>query len=159
MMARVSLAPYTWSESTKMLEPMVDRLASRTRAEIRDARRFHVSGRWTLGGDFLVPADACHGPFDRGTGGTFMGASFAAMRLEKLVDLDPARIGKRAHLTARELAVLRWASFGRQVREIGHELGLSARSVRSRLKKAQAKLGAHNRTHAVSEALRQQLFP
>ncbi len=83
----------------------------------------------------------------------------AAMRLEKLVDLDPARIGKRARLTARELAVLRWASFGRQVREIGHELGLSAETVRSHLKKAQAKLGAHNRTHAVSEALRQQLFP
>ena len=124
---------------------------------MRDGFTCPVGGRWVV--TFWSPLMLAMGLSTEARAALFMGASFAAMRLEKLVDLDPARIGKRARLTARELAVLRWASFGSQVREIGHELGLSAETVRSHLKKAQAKLGAHNRTHAVSEALRQQLFP
>jgi DNA-binding CsgD family transcriptional regulator len=35
---------------------------------------------------------------------------------------------------------------------------LGAETIRTHLRKAQDKLGAHNRTHAVAEALRQQLF-
>ena len=64
----------------------------------------------------------------------------------------------RAELTPRELAVLRWASFGRQVQEIAKELGLGTETIRSHLKKAQEKLQARNRTHAVAEAMRQQLL-
>ena len=150
MMARVSLAPYTWSESTRMLEPIgVDRWPRELALKygMHDGFTCPVGGRWVV--TFWSPLMLAMGLSTEARAALFMGASFAAMRLEKLVDLDPARIGKRARLTARELAVLRWASFGRQVREIGHELGLSAETVRSHLKKAQAKLGAHNRTHAV----------
>ena len=65
---------------------------------------------------------------------------------------------ERAQLTPRELAVLRWASLGKQVQEIADGLGLGAETIRSHLKKAQEKLRARNRTHAVAEAMRQQLF-
>jgi LuxR family quorum sensing-dependent transcriptional regulator len=80
------------------------------------------------------------------------------MRLEKLVGPKPARTGERAQLTPRELAVLRWASLGKQVREIAEGLGLGAETIRSHLKRAQKKLRARNRTQAVAEAMRQQLF-
>jgi DNA-binding CsgD family transcriptional regulator len=87
-----------------------------------------------------------------------MAANFAAIRLEKLLDTDAKRIGKRANLTPRELAVLRLASIGKQNAEIAHALKLGAETTKSHLKKAQDKLGAHNRTHAVCEALRQRLI-
>jgi DNA-binding CsgD family transcriptional regulator len=43
--------------------------------------------------------------------------------------------------------------------EIGTLLGIGEETVRSRLKKVQAKLGARNRAHAAAEAIRQQLIP
>jgi DNA-binding CsgD family transcriptional regulator len=48
---------------------------------------------------------------------------------------------------------------GAQFREVAEALGLGEETVRSHLKKAQAKLGARNRTQAVAEALRQHLIP
>ena len=39
------------------------------------------------------------------------------------------------------------------------ELELGEETVRSHIKKAQAKLQAHNRTHAVAQALRLRLIP
>ena len=68
-------------------------------------------------------------------------------------------MGKRARVTARELAVLRLTSMGRQTEEIAHVLGLGEETVRSHLKKVQSKLGVRNRPHAVAEAMRQQLIP
>jgi DNA-binding CsgD family transcriptional regulator len=61
-------------------------------------------------------------------------------------------------LTPRELAVLRLASMGALHREIAQALGLGVETVRTHLKKAQIKLGVRNRTHAVAEALRQNLI-
>jgi DNA-binding CsgD family transcriptional regulator len=46
---------------------------------------------------------------------------------------------------------------GGQSRDIAEALGLREETVRSHLKKAEAKLGVRNRTHA--EALRQHLIP
>jgi DNA-binding CsgD family transcriptional regulator len=69
------------------------------------------------------------------------------------------RMGKRARVTPRELAVLRLLAMGRQTGEIAHLLGLGEETVRSHLKKVQAKLGVRNRPHAVAEAMRQQLIP
>ena len=66
---------------------------------------------------------------------------------------------ERAHLTPRELAVLRLVSLGRTTEDAAKLLGLGEETVRSHLKKAQAKLGALNRAHAASEAIRQQLIP
>jgi len=86
-------------------------------------------------------------------------ANFAALRLEQLTSPDAGRIGSRARLTSRELAVLRLMSTGGQTRDIAQALGLGEETVRSHLKKAQAKLGVRNRTHAACEALRQDLIP
>jgi LuxR family quorum sensing-dependent transcriptional regulator len=85
--------------------------------------------------------------------------SFAALRLDQLVDPDPSIVGPHHRLTSRELAVLRLVSAGAQYREVARELELGEETVRSHLKKAQTKLGVHNRTQAVAEALRQNLIP
>jgi len=89
----------------------------------------------------------------------YAAASFAALRLEQLADLDPNMVGSRARLTPRELAVLRLLSTGAQFREAAQALDLGEETVRSHLKKAQTKLGVRNRTQAVAEALRQRLIP
>jgi len=72
---------------------------------------------------------------------------------------DPRWMGKRARITARELAVLRLVSAGRQTAEIAKALELGDETVRSHLKKVLEKLGVRNRTQAVAEAIRQQLIP
>jgi DNA-binding CsgD family transcriptional regulator len=77
----------------------------------------------------------------------FAAASFAALRLEQLVDHDPRFMGMRAHVTPRELAVLRLVSVGRRTDKIAQVLGLGEETVRSHLKKVQGKLGVRNRTH------------
>jgi LuxR family quorum sensing-dependent transcriptional regulator len=89
----------------------------------------------------------------------FAAASFAALRLEQLIVHDPRWMGKRARITARELAVLRLVSAGRQTAEIAKALELGEETVRSHLKKVLEKLGVRNRTQAVAEAIRQQLIP
>jgi DNA-binding CsgD family transcriptional regulator len=89
----------------------------------------------------------------------FSAASFAALRLEQLIDHDPRWMGKRARVTPRELAVLRLVSTGRRTEEIAKLLELGEETVRSHLKKVQGKLGVRNRAQAVAEAIRQQLIP
>ena len=59
----------------------------------------------------------------------------------------------------RELSVLRLVSTGSQCHDMAKALGLGEETIRSHLKKAQAKLGVRNRAHAVAEALRQNLIP
>ena len=71
----------------------------------------------------------------------FAAASFTALRLEQLINHDPRWMGKRARVTARELAVLRPVSMGRRTEEIAKVLGLGEETVRSHLKKVQGKLG------------------
>jgi DNA-binding CsgD family transcriptional regulator len=89
----------------------------------------------------------------------FMAANFAAIRLEQIVGPDAQRVGRQVLLTARELSVLRLASNGYRTRKIAELLKLGEETVRSHMKKAQAKLGAKDRLHAVAEALRLQLIP
>jgi LuxR family quorum sensing-dependent transcriptional regulator len=158
MMARVSLAPSTWSETTRMLEPIgLDRWPHELALKygMRDGFTCPVGGRWVVA--FWSPRLLSKELPDASRAALFMAASFAAMRLEKLVGPKPRRLGKLARLTPRELAVLRWASLGKQVHGIAQGLGLGSETVRSHLKKAQDKLGALNRTHAVAEAMRQKL--
>jgi DNA-binding CsgD family transcriptional regulator len=83
-----------------------------------------------------------------------MGATFAAIRLQRLVGPQIKRVGKGAALTPRELAVLRLLSVGKQLREIAELLELGEETVRSHVKKAQAKLGVRNQPHAVAQAIR-----
>jgi DNA-binding CsgD family transcriptional regulator len=88
-----------------------------------------------------------------------MGATFAALRLERLIEPAPRRYGDHAALTPRELSVLRLMSIGHQVRSVANLLELGDETIRTHLKKAQAKLGVHNRAHAVAQAIRRRLIP
>jgi LuxR family transcriptional regulator, quorum-sensing system regulator BjaR1 len=54
--------------------------------------------------------------------------------------------------------VLRHASGGNTMQEIANALGLGVETVRSHMRKAEAKLGTRNRTHTVAEAMRQLLI-
>ena len=84
----------------------------------------------------------------------FTAASFAALRLEKMVGAITDSGGLLPRLTPRELAVLRLTAMGKPDKEVAKQLELGEETVRTHMKKAQAKLGARNRTHAVAEALR-----
>jgi DNA-binding NarL/FixJ family response regulator len=57
-------------------------------------------------------------------------------------------------LTDRELDVLRLAARGLTNRAIGHDLGISHRTVQGHLASVYGKLGVNSRTEAVTEALR-----
>ena len=57
-------------------------------------------------------------------------------------------------LTSRELDVLRLAARGMTNRAIGHELGISHRTVQGHLASMYGKLGVGSRTEAVTDALR-----
>jgi DNA-binding CsgD family transcriptional regulator len=90
----------------------------------------------------------------------FLGARFAAIRLQQLIGPQVGRIAESAlSLTPRELAVLRLFSIGKRVSEAAKHLELGEETIRSHLKKAEAKLGVHDRAHAVAQALRLQLIP
>jgi LuxR family quorum sensing-dependent transcriptional regulator len=89
----------------------------------------------------------------------FMGANFAAVRLQRLVGPLMGRLGKQARLSPRELAVLRSFSIGKRVKETAEHLQLGDETIRTHLKRAEAKLGVHDRAHAVAQALRLHLIP
>lgn len=160
MFAQLSLAPFTMSELMRMIEPLA---ADRWPFELalkygmRDRLNCPVGGRW------LVTYWSRHVLSNRLTDEVrailFMGATFAAIRLQKLLGPQALRIGKGAGLTPRELAVLRLLSAGNQLAEIAKLLGLGDETVRSHLKKAQVKLGVRTRTQAVALAIRRRLIP
>ena len=79
--------------------------------------------------------------------------------MQQLVGPHAARIGQRMSVTPRELAVLRLLSVGHQIAETAQLLGLGMETARTHLKKAQAKLGVRNRTHAVAQAMRLHMIP
>ena len=81
-----------------------------------------------------------------------------AVRRAALIGKIAKRAVSRKSLTPRELSVLKIASDGRTAEEIAGALSLGVETVRSHFKKAKAKLGARNRTHAVAEAMRQLLI-
>jgi DNA-binding CsgD family transcriptional regulator len=161
MMARCSVMAFTWSETMQMLDPIgIDRWPYEVSAKygIRDALTCPVSRRWLVCYWSKQPLNN-RALTEPNRIILYAAASFAALRLEQLMDHDPRWMGKRARVTPRELAVLRLASIGRQLDEIAKALGLGEETVRSHLKKVQQKLGVRNRVHAASEAIRQQLIP
>ena len=123
---------------------------------MRDGYLCPVGGRWVLG--FWSPKPLDCGFTQQARSLLYMAASAAAIRLEKLVSYEGRRIDSRGHLTPRELSVLRHASLGQPLEEIARSLGLGEETIRSHLKKAQAKLGTRNRTHTVAEAMRDLLI-
>jgi DNA-binding CsgD family transcriptional regulator len=160
-LAQLSLAPFTMSDIMRMLQPLgIERwpVELSLKYGIRDSLTCPVGGRWGVAfwskhvlSDQLTPEIRAM---------LFMGATFAAIRLEKLCEPYANRIGDSGGtLTPRELAVLRLASAGHQIRDTAALLGLGEETVRSHLKKAQARLGVNNRAHAVAQAIRRQLIP
>jgi DNA-binding CsgD family transcriptional regulator len=160
MMARSSLMACSWTETMQMLDPIgIDRWPYELALKygMRDAFTCSVGRRWLV--SYWSPKVLCNVLTQPLRIVLFATASFAALRLEQLIDHDPRWMGKRAVVTARELAVLRLVSMGRRTEEVAKLLGLGEETVRSHLKKVQAKLGVRNRAHAVAEAIRQQLIP
>lgn len=159
-LARSSMASQTWTEVRRMLEPAgIDKWVYELALKygMRDGLTCPVGGRWVV--IFWSRKELSKILTQQTRIVIFAAASFAAMRLEQLASLDVDRIGSRAHLTPRETAVLRLVSMGGQSRDVAEALGLGEETVRTHLKKAQVKLGAINRSHAVAEALRQNLIP
>jgi LuxR family quorum sensing-dependent transcriptional regulator len=159
-LAATSLAPYTWTEVRRLYQPLgIDKWTYELalRHGMRDGFTCPVGGRWVVA--FWSRKELSKLITARMRIIIHAAASFAALRLEQLADLDPSMLGARTRLTARELAVLRLLSTGTQFREAAAALHLGEETVRSHLKKAQCKLGVRNRTQAVAEALRQRLIP
>jgi DNA-binding CsgD family transcriptional regulator len=160
LMARSSLMACTWTETMQMLAPIgVDRWPYELSLKygMRDALTCAVGRRWLVSYWSARTLDRILTQPYRII--LFAAASFAALRLEQLIEHDPHWMGKRTRVTPRELAVLRLVSTGRSTEDIAGLLGLGEETVRSHLKKVQGKLGVRNRTQAVAEAIRQQLIP
>ena len=159
MTARMCLAPFTWTELSRMLEPVgVDRWPFELALKygMRDGYLCPVGGRWVVA--FWSPKPLSSGFLEPARGLLYMAASAAAVQLESLIGDDVGRVGRRAHLTPRELSVLRHASDGKTVQDIATLLGLGVETVRSHFKKAETKLGTRNRTQTVAEAMRHLLI-
>ena len=159
-LAGFSIASHTWTEVRRLMQPIgIDKWSYELALKygMRDGLMCPVGGRWVVG--FWSRKELSNVLTQPIRLLLFAAASFAALRLEQLVDLDSNRFGPRGQLTPRELAVLRLASMGAQSSEVAKALDIGAETVRSHLKKAQTKLGARNRTQAVAEALRQKLIP
>ena len=160
MMARHCLAPYTWTECLRILEPVgIDRWAQELALQygMRDGLTCPVGARWVV--VYWSRKVLSHSLSPQLRALLFMAAQFAAIRLEQIVGPDIKRVGKGVVLTPRELSVLRLASNGHRTKKIAELLELGEETVRSHIKKAQMKLGVKDRLHAVAEALRHQLIP
>jgi DNA-binding CsgD family transcriptional regulator len=156
--SQLSLAPFTLSEIMRTLEPLgIDRwpLDLAHKYGMRDSFNCPVGGRWVV--SFWSPKVLTLSQELRAI--LFMGATFTAIRLQKVIGPQVDRIGKGHALTARELSVLRLISLGHSMRDSASLLELGEETVRSHIKKAQAKLGVHGRSHAVAQALRLHLIP
>ena len=77
-----------------------------------------------------------------------------ARKLVQQVSGPQAGTAQPEALTDREIEVLRLTARGRTNKEIGRELGISARTVQGHLANVYGKLGVFSRTEAVTEALR-----
>jgi DNA-binding CsgD family transcriptional regulator len=159
-LAMSSMGSATWTEAMRMFEPVgVDRWVYELAFKygMRDGLNCPIGGRWVVA--FWSRRDLSQILTQHIRIMIVAAASFAALRLEQLAGPDSNRIGLHTSLTPRELSVLRLVSMGNQCHDVAEALGLGDETVRSHLKKAQAKLGARNRAHTVAEALRQTLIP
>ena len=160
MLAQMSLAPFTMSELMRLVEPLgVDRwpVDLALKYGIRDRLNCPVGGRWMV--TYWSRNVLSQRLSEEARAILFMGATFCAIRLQKLATPQVRGIGKGIALTPRELAVLRLLSVGHQISEAAKLLELGEETVRSHLKKAQAKLGVRDRTHVVAQAIRRRLIP
>jgi NarL family two-component system response regulator LiaR len=87
-----------------------------------------------------------------------MRAVKAALAQESFVDPAVPPPGSRGKLTRRQREILQLLANGESTTAASRELGLSEETVKTHTKNALARLGARNRTHAVSIALREALI-
>jgi DNA-binding NarL/FixJ family response regulator len=80
------------------------------------------------------------------------------MPVLKRVAHDARSVGSRRELTPRERQILEALAEGRSNKLIAQQLSLSEETVKSHLRSLYEKLGAEDRAHAVSIALRQRLI-
>lgn len=159
MLAYLTFAPFTLTEILRTFEPKgTDRgaLELSHRLGIRDTFACPIGGQWLVvfwSRNVLVPKLT---PARRAL--ALMGATSAAIRLQKITTDLSDHAGMIASLTARENTVLRLLSMGRRIKEIAEYLELGEETVRSHTKKAQAKLGVSTLSHAVAQAIRLQLI-
>jgi len=156
--ARLALAPFTLADIMKSLEPIgIDRWALELNYKhgIRDSFGCPIGGRWIFVYWSQKPMNLQ--PTEKSL--LFMGAAYATTRLQQLSPPFSDRLNNGVQLTARELSVLRALSLGRRTAEVGADLGLGEETVRSHVKKAQAKLGVRTAIHAVAQVLRLRLIP
>ncbi|SFV34941.1 LuxR family transcriptional regulator, quorum sensing-dependent transcriptional regulator [Hyphomicrobium facile] len=156
--ARLAMAPFTFSDLMKSLEPIgIDRWAMELNLKygIRDSFGCPIGGRWIFAywSPKLTHLEASEKSL------LYLGAAFATKRLQQLSPPFADRLGNGAFLTPRELAVLRALSLGRRAADIGRDLALGEETVRSHIKKAQTKLGVRTPIHAVAQAVRLRLIP
>jgi DNA-binding NarL/FixJ family response regulator len=90
-------------------------------------------------------------------GGGYLHAS-VTMPVLKRVAHDARSLGSRRELTPRERQILEALAEGRSNKLIAQQLSLSEETVKSHLRSLYEKLGAEDRAHAVSIALRQRLI-
>ena len=132
MMARSSLMGCTLTETVRMLEPIgIDRwpIELSHKFGMRDALTCSVGRRWLVSYWSSKPLQNILTQPGRIL--LFAAASFAALRLEQLIDHDPRWMGKTARITPRELAVLRLISLGKTTDETARLLGLGEETVGS----------------------------
>ena len=159
-LAATSMAIHTWTEVRRMFQPIgIDKWSYDLAFKygMRDGLTCPVGGRWVV--SFWSRKELSNIVTRPMRVMICAAVSFAALRMDQLVEPDPNMVGSHGRLTPRELAVLRLVSTGAQARQAAQELGLGEETVRSHLKKAQSKLGVRNRAQAVAEALRQHLIP
>jgi DNA-binding NarL/FixJ family response regulator len=82
----------------------------------------------------------------------------AAAAQEVFVDPDVPPKGSRGKLTRRQRQILQLLADGESTTVAARQLDLSEETVKTHTKNALARLGARNRTHAVSIALRESLI-
>ncbi len=158
-MGRMSLAPYTWSEMLHVLAPVgADRwgIELGLKYRLRDGFVCPIGGRWlVMFWSSRMLTNIITEPLRIMI---FAAASFAAMRLDQLIETEAETGGSYTPLTPRELAVIRLLSWGKSLREIAADLRLGEETVRTHLKKAKKKLGVRTQTYAVAKAMRQHLI-
>jgi LuxR family quorum sensing-dependent transcriptional regulator len=160
MMMQFSLSATTWTESRRVLDPMgVDRWPYDLALQygMRDGLMCPIGGRWIVVYWSRKVLSKTLTPQLRVL--LFMGANVAAVRLQQLLGPLMERLDGLTRLTPRELAVLRSFSIGRRIKGTAEHLQLGEETIRTHLKHAEAKLGVHDRAHAVAQALRRQLIP
>jgi DNA-binding CsgD family transcriptional regulator len=81
----------------------------------------------------------------------------AAMRLDEVAPTS-SQADRPVQLSARELAVLHYLSYGESDARIARELGIGKDTIRTYVDRAKTKLRVKTRSHAVGEAMRRLLI-